>query len=172
MKIRMKAAFIAAALLCIVIAAFVYTRPLTIEQRYPVLDLSQCTLIRGYFFEYQGALGPDSKTIQFTIAPDDPQFDEMIELLRSTAFETSLRNILPRGTKHHEYQDGDFEWMVTFQFEDVLFPNEDIVGEVVRIHNDCGDVALCFQGEDVECSVKNQAQWVKDVMSIVTQYTD
>jgi len=113
----MKAAFIAAVLFCIAVSVVVYTRPLTIEQRYPVLDLSQCILIRGYFND--GARVEDTK---FTLTPDDPHFDEMIERFQSAAFRTSLLNILPQGTKVHPYKDGDYKWSVMFRFEDVLFP--------------------------------------------------
>jgi len=166
MKKRMKAVFAAAALLCIAAFAVVYTRPLTIEQRYPVLDLSQCILIRGYF--NSGASAEDS---QFMIAPDDPHFDEMIELFQSTPFRTNLRNILPQGTKIHPYEDGDYKWSVMLRFEDVLFPNGDTgSGDMLHINNFFGDVDLSFDGKQVECSVKNQKQWLKAVMSILMQY--
>jgi len=168
MKKRMKAIFVAVALLCIAASVFVYTRPLTIEQRYPVLDLSQCVLIRGFFND-----GASVEGTQFTLAPDDPHFDEMIELFQSAAFRTSLRNILSRGAKIHPYKDGDYKWSVMFRFEDVLFPSGDTgSGDMLHINNFYGDVDLSFDGEQIECSVKNQEQWLKDVMSIITQYFD
>lgn len=167
MKKRRKAVFIGVALLCIA-AVFVYTRPLTIEQRYPVLDLSQCTLVRGYFRD-----GTSVEDIQFTFAPDDLHFDQMIELFQSVAFKKRLRNILPERTKSHLYQGGDFKWSVTFRFENVLFPSGDTSsGDMLRIDNFFGDVALSFDGELVECSVKDQEQWLKDVMSLLTQHAD
>lgn len=168
MKKRLKAAFIIVALFCVAASFFVYTRPLTIEQRYPVLDLSQCTLIHGYFYD-----GTSVEDTRFTLAPDDPHFDEIVELFQSVAFRTSLRNILPQGTKIHRYSDGDFKWSVMFQFENVLFPNGDTgSGDMLHINNFFGYVDLSFDGKQVECSVKNQEQWLKDVMSILTQYPD
>lgn len=162
---RMKAALIAAAMLCMIAAVLVYTRPLTIEQRYPVLDLSQCTLIRGYFHD-----GTSAEAANFTIAPGDPNFGEMIERFQSAAFKKRLRNMLPRGTKTHLYEDGDFRWFVVFQFEDVLFPSGDTgSGDMLHVNNFFGDVELSFDGEQVECSVENQEQWLKDVMSIIVQ---
>ena len=74
MKKRMQAIFVAVAIFCMFVSVLAYTRPLTIEQRYPVLDLSQCTLIRGYFND-----GTSVEVQNFTIAPDDPHFDEMIK---------------------------------------------------------------------------------------------
>ena len=168
MKKRMKVIFIAVAIFCMAAAVLAYTRPLTIEQRYPVLDLSQCTLIRGYFND-----GTSVEATNFTIAPDDPHFDEMIKLFQSAVFKTRLRNIFPQGSKTHLYEDGDFKWFVMFQFEDVLFPNGDMgSGDMLHINNFFGDVDLFFDGKQVNCSVKNQEQWLKDVMSIIVQYPD
>ena len=168
MKKRFFTAFIALVLLCIAAAALIYIRPLTIEERYPVLDLSSCTLISGYFRD-----GADAENTRFTISMDDPDFEEMIELFRSAQFKTKLQNILPGGTKTHRYQDGDFEWEVVFRFEDVLFPTGDVgSGDMLHVSNFFGDINLFFDGEQVECSVKNQSQWLKDVMAVVTQYPD
>jgi len=165
----MKPAFIAAVLLCMAVFVLIYTRPLTIEQRCPVLDLSQCTLIQGSF-RVDGT-GPENTP--FTLTPDDPHFDEMIELFQSAEFSTNLRNILPRGPKFHPHRDGDYEWSVAFRFENVLFPNGDTgSGDMLHINNFYGDVDLFFDGEQTDCSVKNQEQWLKDVMSILTQYPD
>ena len=63
---------------------------LTIEQRYPVLDLSHCTLIQGYFSD-----GSNAEDVPFVIAPDDPRFGDVIELLH-------------KGAKFHIYEEGDF----------------------------------------------------------------
>ena len=38
MKKRMQAIFVAVAIFCMFVSVLAYTRPLTIEQRYPVLD--------------------------------------------------------------------------------------------------------------------------------------
>ena len=168
MKKRILTAFLALVLLCIAAAVLIYTRPLTIEERYPVLDLSSCTLISGYFRD-----GADAEDTRFTISPDDPHFDEMIELFQSAEFKTRLGNILPDRTKTHRYQDGDFKWEVMLRFEDVLLPTGDVgSGDMLHISNFFGDINLFFDGEQVECSAKNQSQWLKDVMSIVTQYPD
>ena len=168
MKKRIIAACIA---LGIVLAAFVYTRhtrPLTIEERYPVIDLSQCTLISGYFND-----GTGDENERFTISPDDSHFDELIDLFQSAEFRTRLRNILPRGIKIHPLQDGDYKWEVMFRFENVLFPSGDIgSGDMLHISNFFGDIDLSFDGQQVECSVKKQDEWLDDVMSIITQYPD
>ncbi len=168
MKKRVKTTLFATALFCLFAFVLVYTRPLTIEQRYPVLDISQCTQIRGYYYDGTGV-----EFIHFTIYPDDTHFDEIIELFQSTAFRTKLRNLFPRGTKTHRYNEGDFQWEIMFRFEDVLFPSGDMgSGDMLHIENFYGDIDLSFDGEQMNCSVKNQEQWLKDVMSIIVQYSD
>ena len=60
-----------------------------------------------------------------------------------------------------------------FRFEDVLFPSGDMgSGDMLHIENFYGDIDLSFDGEQMNCSVKNQEQWLKDVMSIIVQYSD
>ena len=153
--------------LCVVIVTLIYTRPLTIEERYPVLELSQCELISGRFRRD----GTDVEDTSFTISPEDPHFDELIDLFQSAEFKTKLRNILPHGTKVHPYQDGDYKWEVTFRFEDVAFPNGDIgSGDMLHIDNFYGEIELFFDGQQTECSLKNQDEWLDDIMSIITQY--
>jgi len=168
MKKRVKTTFFVTVLFCIAAFVLVYTRPLTIEQRYPVLDISQCTQIQGYYYDGTGV-----EHIHFTIYPDDIHFDEIIEQFQVTAFKTKLRNIFPRGTKTHRYNKGDFQWEIMFRFEDILFPSGDMgSGDMLHIRNFYGDIDLFFDGEQVNCSVKNQEQWLEDVMSILVQYSD
>lgn len=170
LKKRIKTAFIAGGLLCMIAFVLIYTRPLTIEQRYTVLDLSQCTRIHGYFYIFNGT---DVENTPFAIYPDSPHFDEMIELFQSAAFKTRLQNILPKGTKTHRCSDGDYKWQVMFRFEDVLFPSgEKGRGDMLHINNFYGDIELSFDGEQINCSVNYQEQWLKDVMDIITQYPD
>ena len=155
-------------LLCLVASAFVYMRPLTIEQRYPALDLSECILIRGYFYD-----GTDIENTAFTISPDDPHFSEMIELFSSARFKTRLQNILPQRTKTHSYADGDYKWDVMFYFGDTLSSSEERGNrDSLHVKNFFGDISLSFEGKQVECSIKNQKRWLEDVMSIVVQHSD
>lgn len=168
MKKKFKIMVISAVLLCIVFFILIYTRPLTIEQRYPVLDLSQCTQISGDYRD-----GSIADRTQFTIHPEDPHFDEMIELFQSTAFHTRLRNIFPPKSKTHRYHTGVFQWTVQFRFEDVSFPNGDTAsGHLLYIDNFFGDLELRCDGKEVLCSVKNQEQWLDDVMVILEQYAN
>lgn len=161
----------AALLLCAVMAGLVYTRPLTLGERYPVLDISQCMEIHGYYDNGNGL-----EDTEFTIYPDDPDFDEALELFRPAVFRTRPGNILPQRpqrTRTHRYGEGDFGWDVILRFEDVLFPSGDTgSGDMLRIDNFYGDLELHFDGETVKCSVNNQERWLKDVMDIIARYSD
>lgn len=166
MKMKVRTTVFFVVLLCVGVLAFAYTRPLTIEQRYPVLDLAQCTQIRGYYYDGTGV-----EDTRFTIEPDDPHFDEVVELFQSAAFRKSLRNLFPQGTKIHRYSDGDFAWEVMFRFENVRFPSGDVgSGDMLHIRNFFGEISLFFDGEEISCSLRDQAQWAGDVMRIVTQH--
>ncbi len=169
MSRRKKTVLAAAALLALAAAAFIYTRPLTIEQRYPFLDLSQCTQIRGYYYDGEGVA-----PVSFTIRPDDAHFEELLSMFRSAALKTRLRNILPSsGVKTHRSEEGDFQWEVMLRLEDVLFPSGDTGGgDMLHLVNFYGDLSLRFDGETVECAVSNQEQWLKEVLEIIRQYPD
>ena len=82
MKKRVKAAVLAAIVLCAAAFALIYTRPRTLAQRYPLVDLADCTSIEGDYSVWQG------DEAHFAIEPGDPDFDAMLELLRSAAFRT------------------------------------------------------------------------------------
>jgi len=162
-KKRFKLLLLAAILLGVVLFALIYTRPLTIEARYPVLDLSQCVQIRGYYND-----GTSVEDIPFIVDPEDPHFAEAVELFRSPTFKTKLRNLFPSGTKTHRYSEGDFKWSVVFRFEDVLFSTGDTgSGDLLRIENFFGDLELYFDGQTTQCAATDQTEWLRAVMDLI-----
>lgn len=170
MKKKLKFAVLSALALIFTVFALFYTRPLTIEQRYPFLDFSKCRQIRGYLHSYSDNNG-EIEDQQFIITPDQPHFEQLIASFRSAEFKTRLSNLLPDGTKFHRYEDGDFKWNVTLRFDDVKFPNGEISrGDFLRIENFFGDLELHFSGESIKCSTENQKQWINEIMDIVSLY--
>lgn len=81
--------------ICIVVTCLIYTRPQTIEQRYPLLSISDCTGMKGYYF-----VAPGVEDTAFQISSDDSRFSELIQQLQSVQIKKKLSNILPQGTKH------------------------------------------------------------------------
>ena len=160
---------LAAAIAGIVLFCLIYTRPWTVERRYPYLDLSQCVKIEGY-------CSPDgmlSDQVPFRITPEDAGFDDLIGLVRSAAFRTDLKNLLPKGTRTHRYAPGDFMWEAEFSFEDVHLPDGSVSsGEILCIENYFGDLTCIVSGKIVSCSVKNEPEWIQQIMNIILPYTE
>lgn len=151
-----------------VIAALclIYTRPRTLQQRYPYLDFSQCTEIKGYYF-----IAPDDDR-QFDILSADGHFQELSSLIQTTGLKTRLGNILPQGTKIHAYTDGEYKWDITLCFEDITLPDGSCVsGNFLHIGNFFGDLSFSMNGETVRCSAAEQEQWTRAILDIITQYT-
>ena len=67
-----------ASAVCIAAFCLIYTWPQTMAQRYPFLDLSRCTQIRGYAFA-----GAGTEDQAFSILPTDSHFSELIDLISS-----------------------------------------------------------------------------------------
>lgn len=164
---RKNAKWIAGAIvvICIVAAGLIYTRPQTIEQRYPLLSISDCTGIKGYYF-----VAPGVEDTAFQISSDDSRFSELIQQLQSVQIKKKLSNILPQGTKTHRLYDGDFKWELMLHFDDVSHPSGSHgSGYMLHIRNFFGDVSISFDGEEIWYSVSNQEQWLRDVLDIILQ---
>lgn len=151
--------------ICIVATCLIYTRPQTIEQRYPLLNTSKCTGIKGYYF-----VEPGVEDIAFQINTDEKRFSELIRLIKSAETKKKLSNILPQGTKTHRLSDGDFKWELMLDFDDVSYPNGDHGnGYMLHIRNFFGAVGIFYDGEEIWYSVTNQEQWLRDIMDMILQ---
>lgn len=164
MKRKIKRLIWAAVLLAALLVGLFYTRPATIEQRYPMLDLSRCTEIRGY---YRGD-SPDPEEIPFAAEAGTPEFEALLALFQEQTFRTRLGNLIPTGTRTHRIEAGDFKWEVLFRFEDVHFPSGDVGrGDLLQVHNFFGELDLFFDGETVKCRVPDQDAWLRAVMDAI-----
>ena len=75
MKIRKVIIVIALILLCIVGYLF-YSRPMSIQQRYPMLNLDKCTEITGYY-----KVDEQIELTEFSIEKDSKEFEALWDLL-------------------------------------------------------------------------------------------
>ena len=167
---KVKRVICGAALLLLAAFAFFYTRPQTIEHRYPFLDLTQqCTQIWGYYDAYEGSSESDRK--EFSIGPDDARFEELLRLFREAKIRTKLTNLIPMyGMRYHTKREGDFQWTVWLQLENVVFPNGDTgMGDMLQFYNFFGDVDVAFDMENRRCTVNNQDAWLKAVLDCIMQ---
>jgi hypothetical protein len=162
-KPKMKKAFLMISVTVLLLAAYlIYSRPLTIQQRYPMLDLEQCTDLRGYY-----EIGGQGR-IEFTVDKNSEDFETLCTLLYEQAYRRSLKDLLPHGTRTYRVLPEDFEWEVFFQFEDVAFPDgSHTSGRILRVDYWYGELDIHFYGDIVSCSTKQQESWAKTVLDII-----
>ena len=151
--------------ICIIVFWLFYTRARTVEQRYPYLDLAQCTKIEGNYSK-----GMITEITPYTIDPGEARFEELIEVIRSAEFKTRLSNLLPKGTKIHKASEDGFNWDVEYYFDNVMLPDGSVSsGGILSIQYFYGDLTLTVNGEIINCSVVNEAEWALRIMDIIQQ---
>lgn len=158
-----KAAAIIAVLLLLVAAYLFYSRPMTIQQRYPMLSLDKCSGISGYYRDDTG-----EALEEFVIDKNSEEFEMLCDLLYKQEYRRSLRDLLPRGTRIHRTESGDFQWEVFFHFEDVVLPDGSIgSGGILRIQSWYGDLDIYFDDGIFSCYTNEQEHWAKEVLDII-----
>lgn len=159
---------IAIVVICIIlllIAAYLlYSRPMTIQERYPMLTLDKCSGITGSYFDGTGVAFEE-----FTIDKNSEEFEMLCSLLYEQDYRRSLRDLLPSGTRYHATtQPDEFQWDVFFHFEDVEFPDGSISsGPILRVQIWYGELDIHFDGEFLSCRTKEQETWAKEVLNII-----
>ena len=163
-KLRTKRKVVIIAVLLLFVAAYLlYSRPMTIQQRYSMLTLDKCSGISGY---YEDGTGVALK--EFTIDKNSEEFEMLCDLLFEQEYSRSLRDLLPRGTRTHRTEPGDFQWEVYFHFEDIAFPDGSIgSGKTLRVESWYGDLDIYFDGEVLSCYTNEQETWAKEVLNII-----
>lgn len=165
MKKGIHTAIIAAVVLIIAAVTAYFLRPMTIEERYPYLDMEHCTQIWGYY-----GTDLERELVPFVIRRGDPQFEQAMELFRPTVFRFRLGSLFSSGIKIHKNGLGDFRWEANFQFDRVVFPNGDTGrGDILHVTNFYGDIELSCDGEQMGCNVDHKEQWLKDVLTLLKQ---
>lgn len=141
----------------------VYSRPMTVSKLYPMFTLDKCTGIEGYYHD-----GTQVDLTKFTIEEGSEEYQNMCELFFEQKYRRSLRDILPRGSRTHRYEPGDFQWEVYFCFEDVELPDGSRgSGPMLQFKSWYGDLDIYFDGERLTCYTDDQDNWVKEVFDII-----
>lgn len=163
------------AVLCIIImltaAALYYTRPMTVNELYAAygFDLTACVSISGSYWAEEN--GRYSEDILFQFSRAEQQAEALVELFSTQEFRRSLKNFLPRGTKIHRTQEGDFRWDISLIFDRTEFPDGSAgSGQLLRFHNFFGTLELTFShsGETLCCTTKNQDAFLQEVFSLIS----
>jgi len=163
-KLKTQKAFIMLFVMLLFIAGYLfYSRPMTIQQRYPMLTLDKCTEIRGYY-----EVGAQAEMTAFTIEKDSEYFQKLCNLFYERNYRRSLRDILPRGTRIHRTEPDDFQWEVMFHFDTVELPDGNRgSGTLLRIQYWYGDLDIHFDGVTRSCHTSEQDAWAKEILDII-----
>ena len=134
------------------IFAVAYTRPLPLSAFFPGVDIMECTEIRGYY-----TADPEREDIAFTLTPDDPDFEPLRNLFMSASFRRSL--LQPSGSQSHMWQDGDFRWTASLQFEQpVPLPDGSLArGTLLRVDDFFGKITVHADGSAWRCKAEPTA---------------
>ena len=158
-----KSVVIIVAVILIVVGYLAFSRPMTIQQRYPMLSLDKCSGIRGYYRD-----DTVEALKEFTIDKNSEEFELLCDLLYEQEYRRSLRDILPRGTRTHRTEPGDFQWEVYFHFDDIALPDGSIgSGEMLCVQCWYGELEIDFNGDTLSCYLGGQEYWAKEVLNLI-----
>ena len=149
----------------LVLAALIYTRPMTLQEIGKV-DIAQCESVSGYHRR-----APDSEFTSFELSAEDERCSQLIDLFAQQKFRRSLANLLPQGGTTHRTQDGDFRWEVGFCFDETDFPDGSTgKGVFVQCRNFYGKLSLfrAYDGKSFRCTVQDQDAFLQQVYGIIS----
>lgn len=147
-----------------------YTRPITLEELYPGLDLSSCDEIRILSAAYHPtSSAQDPEEYQFTLSWGDPDFSLMLSKFQNRTFRRSLLDLLPRGTWTHAPQAGDFKWALALHFSKAysLPDGSGVSGDLIQFSDFYGKLELSHDGNTWRCTTAGMDQWLSDVMDVI-----
>ena len=89
--------------------------------------------------------------------PDDPDFEPLRNLFMSASFRRSL--LQPSGSQSHMWQDGDFRWTASLQFEQpVPLPDGNLAsGTLLRVDDFFGKITVHADGSAWRCKAEPTA---------------
>ena len=141
----------------LVLAALIYTRPMTLQEIGKV-DIAQCESVSGYHRR-----APDSEFTSFELSAEDERCSQLIDLFAQQKYRRSLINLLS--------PDGDFIWDLSFNFGPTDFPDGSTGSStflqcrsffgVLRIFN-------AVEDETLRCTVSGQEAFLQQVYDIIS----
>lgn len=152
----------------LLVAYFIYSRPMTLSQINPLLPLDKCVGISGYYRTSDDADG----LMQFTIAADSEEFQELCSLFNEKTYRRSLKDLLPRGTRIHQTTgEFEFQWEVMFYFDTIEFPDGNAgSGPLLQVQYWYGELDIenrVFEKESRICHTTEQDAWAKEILDII-----
>ena len=150
----------------LVLAALIYTRPMTLQQIGKV-DIAQCESVSGYHRR-----APDSEFTSFELSTDDARRSQLIDLFAQQKFRRSLINLLsPDGGSTHQPKDGDFIWDLSFNFGPTDFPDGSTgKGTFIQCRDFYGTLRVftAIDGKTFRCTTSEQEAFLQQVYDIIS----
>lgn len=149
----------------LVLAALIYTRPMTLQEIGKV-DIAQCESVSGYHRR-----APDSEFTSFELSAEDERCSQLIDLFAQQKFCRSLANLLPQGGTTHRTQDGDFIWDLSFNFGPTDFPDGSTgKGTLIQCRDFYGTLRVftAIDGKTLRCTTSEQEVFLQQVYDIVS----
>lgn len=148
-------------------AALWYTRPVTIQQLCPEVDLSQCSSITVYC-----EVVPSAEQERIVLEQNSPAFQAILNELQDRTFSRSLTSLLPRGARTVRTTDGDFQWELLLEFDATIVTPDGNghQGTLLRLSNFFGRLSLDYMLADRswDITTRDQEAWVSQVMETIT----
>lgn len=150
----------------LVLAALIYTRPMTLQEIGKV-DIAQCESVSGYHRR-----APDSEFTSFELSAEDERRSQLIDLFAQQKFRRSLINLLsPDGGSTHRPKDGDFIWDLSFNFGPTDFPDGSTgKGTFIQCRDFYGTLRVftAIDGKTLRCTASRQKEFLQQVYDIIS----
>lgn len=152
------------------IFSLIYTRPMTLSQLCPGIDIQQISALHGYY-QYE-----TEDLMKFYCTTEEERFTEIKEQFASRTFRRSLKSLVPnflKPRKWHQIQEGDFFWTIIFEFDDLIIDfNGDLVGgDLITIKNYYDQLEIYFVDTDTywHCTTSDQETLYDTIIVLLAQ---
>ena len=150
----------------LVLAALIYTRPMTLQEIGKV-DIAQCGSVSGNY-----RCAPDTEYTSFEFSADDERCSQLVDLFSQQKYRRSLINLLsPDGGSIHRPKDGDLIWDLSFNFGPTDFPDGSTgKGTLIQCRDFYGTLRVftSIDGKTLRCTTSEQEAFLQQVYDIVS----
>ena len=150
----------------LILAALIYTRPMTLQELGKV-DIAQCESISGYHRR-----APDTEYTSFELSAEDERRSQLVELFAQQKYRCPLINLLsPDGASTHQPKDGDFIWDLSFNFGPTDFPDGSTgKGTFIQCRDFYGILSIftAIDGKTLRCTISDQEGFLQQVYDVIS----
>lgn len=154
----------------LVLAALIYTRPMTLEAMFG-LDITQSELVYTDYLTV--SIDEPGRSVESSEwLRGEERTETLISLLSQQKFRRSLINLLsPDGGSTHQPKDGDFIWDLSFNFGPTDFPDGSTgKGTFIQCRDFYGTLRVftAIDGKTLRCTTSEQEVFLQQVYDIIS----